>query len=218
MAEIRWFGHACFRIRAREATILTDPVPRSFGYKVEKQRADIVTVSHAHPGHVAFDMLNGEYKLVDRPGEFEMHDVFITGVQTYHDDQLGAERGKNTVFLIEVESLMICHLGDLGHELTEAQAEAMNSVDVLFVPVGGNDVLDGGQASAVVAQIEPRIVIPMQYRTEFGDAQREGVERFLKEMAVGDIAPIERLTIRKSDLAEGSYATSVVVLECGATR
>jgi len=218
MAEIRWFGHACFRIRAREATILTDPVPRSFGYKVEKQRADIVTVSHGHPGHTAFDILNGEYQLVDRPGEYEMHDVFITGIQTYHDNERGAQRGKNTVFLIEAEGLMICHLGDLGHELTEAQAEAMNSVDVLLVPVGGNDVLDGAKASAVVGQIEPRIVVPMQYRTPLGDAQREGVERFLKEMAVGEIAPIDRLTIRKPELAEGAYATSVVVLECGATR
>lgn len=218
MAEIRWFGHACFRIRAREATILTDPVPRSFGYKVEKQRADIVTISHRHPGHINEELLTGEYKLIERPGEYELNEVFITGIQTYHDNQSGAERGKNTVFLIEAEGLMICHLGDLGHELTEEQAEAMNTVDVLLVPVGGGTVLEPAQAAAVVAQIEPRIVIPMQYRTELGDFERAELERFLKEMALSEVTPIDRLTLRKSDLPDGPEATSVVVLECGATR
>ncbi len=94
MAEIKWLGHACFRIRAREATILTDPVPRSLGYRVKQ-----VTLSHDHPGHNALEIISGDYKVVRGPGEYEMNEVFITGIRTYHDTKKGEEHGRNTVYL-----------------------------------------------------------------------------------------------------------------------
>ncbi len=115
MAEIKWLGHACFRLRSRDATILTDPVPRSSGYKVDKQKVDIVTVSHDHPGHSYLDLASGTPKLVNGPGEYEMNDVFITGIRTYHDDKKGAEHGRNTAYLFDLEDIVVCHLGDLGH-------------------------------------------------------------------------------------------------------
>src|SRR5687767_214028 len=115
MAEIKWFGHACFRLRTREATIMTDPVPRSTGYKVDKQRADIVTLSHEDPAHTALELISNPPKLVNGPGEYEMSEVFITGIRTYHDDKRGSERGRNTAYLFELEDLVVCHLGDLGH-------------------------------------------------------------------------------------------------------
>ena len=212
MAEIKWFGHACFRIRAREATIVTDPVPRSLGYRVEKQRADIVTLSHDHPGHTATEIISGEFKMVHGPGEYEMNEVFITGIRTYHDNKQGAELGYNTAYLIEVENMTICHLGDLGHSLTAEQVEALTSVDILILPIGGGNVLDAEQASEVVGQIEPKMVIPMQYRTPYGDNDRQGLERFLKEMAVPEVTGIDKITIKASDLRE---STEVVVLEPG---
>lgn len=212
MAEIKWLGHACFRIRAREATILTDPVPRSLGYRVEKQRADIVTLSHDHPGHNALEIINGEYKVVHGPGEYEMNEVFITGIRTYHDDKQGEERGRNTVYLIEVENLTICHLGDLGHRLTEEQVEALTSVDILIVPVGGGTVLNAEQAAELVGQVEPKMVIPMQFQTQYGDKDRESVDRFLKELAVPEVSPVDKITVRPSDLRD---STEVVVLEPG---
>lgn len=212
MAEIKWLGHACFRIRAREATILTDPVPRSLGYRVDKQRADIVTLSHDHPGHTALEIINGDYKVVRGPGEYEMNEVFITGIRTYHDDKQGEEHGRNTVYLIEVENLTICHLGDLGHRLTEEQVEALTSVDILILPVGGGTVLDAAQAAELVGQVEPKMAIPMQYQTPFGDKDREGVERFLKELAVPEVSPVDKITVRPSDLRD---STEVVVLEPG---
>lgn len=210
MAEIKWFGHACFRLRSRDATILTDPVPRSLGYRVERQRADIVTISHDHPGHNALDIVNGEVKLVTGPGEYEMNDVFITGIRTYHDGKRGAERGRNTAYLFELEDIVICHLGDLGHTLTEAQVESMSTVDVLIVPVGGGTVLEPAQAVEVIAQLEPKAIIPMQYRTATGDAEREPLERFLKEMGVAEVTPRDKYVVRAADLGE---TAEVVVLE-----
>lgn len=208
MAEFRWFGHNCFRIRAREATVLTDPVGRSTGYTLPKQTADVVTISHEHPGHANLDAVKpatagGPPPTVLRgPGEYEVHDVFVTGIRTYHDGQRGAERGHNTVYLIELEGLVVCHLGDLGHGLTEDQAEAMAHVDVLLVPAGGGTVLDPAQAAEVVGQLEPKIVIPMQYATAQGDKALGGLEPFCKELGVAVPAAEEKLTLRHSDLGE----------------
>lgn len=216
MAEIKWFGHACVHIRAREATIMMDPVPRSLGYRFSKQRADIVTLSHEHPGHTATEVISTPFKLIDGPGEYEINEVFITGIRTYHDDQRGAERGRNTVYVVELEGMTICHLGDLGHELTDEQAEALESVDVLLVPVGGGTVLNADLASRVVGQIEPRYVIPIQYKTPYGDQDRDDVTKFLREMAAGDVETVERLNLRKTDVGD-TATTEVVVLECSAS-
>jgi L-ascorbate metabolism protein UlaG (beta-lactamase superfamily) len=214
MAEIKWFGHACFRLKSREATIITDPVPRSLGYKVDKQRADIVTLSHDHPGHTATEIISGDYKVVQAPGEYEMDEVFITGIRTYHDNRRGEERGRNTVYIIEIENMTICHLGDLGHTLSAEQVEALTSVDILIVPIGGGPVLDAEKAAEVAGQIEPKMVIPMQYRTALGDHDRAELDRFLKEMAVHDVVPVDKLTVKPSDLRD---MTEVVVLEVGAS-
>ncbi|MGI8483112.1 MAG: MBL fold metallo-hydrolase, partial [Thermomicrobiales bacterium] len=89
MAEIRWFGHACFRIRAKEATIITDSVARSTGYTMPKQTADIVTLSHEHKGHNNLGAIKSGDQIISRPGEYEMHDVSIIGVRTFHDDKKG---------------------------------------------------------------------------------------------------------------------------------
>lgn len=210
MAEIKWFGHACFRLRSRDATILTDPVPRSLGYRMDRQRADIVTISHDHPGHNALDLVSNSPKLVNGPGEYEMNDVFITGIRTYHDASRGAERGRNTAYLFELEDIVVCHLGDLGHSLTGEQAESMSSVDVLIVPVGGGTVLDAAKAVEVISQLEPKVIIPMQYLTAAGDAGRDPLERFLKEMGVTEVTPRDKFVARAADLSE---TAEVVVLE-----
>jgi L-ascorbate metabolism protein UlaG (beta-lactamase superfamily) len=209
MAEFKWFGHNCFRIRAREATMITDPVDRSTGYVMPKQTADVVTISHDHKGHSNLAAIKPEYKVISEPGEYEMHDVFVTGIRTYHDDKRGSERGYNTVYLIEVEGLVICHLGDLGHALTDEQAEAMSNVDVLLVPAGGGDVLDVNQAAEVVGQLEPKIVIPMQYATSIGDTRLGGLDAFSKALGVEAPAPEEKYALKQSDLSE---AMRIVVL------
>lgn len=202
MAEFRWFGHNCFRIRAREATVLTDPIGRGTGFTLPKQTADLVTISHDHPGHANLDAVKPEFATVRGPGEYEIHDVFITGIRTYHDDQRGAVRGYNTVYLIELEGMVVCHLGDLGHVPTEEQAEAMANVDVLLVPVGGGTVLEPAQAAEVVGLLEPKIVVPMQYATAQGDKALGSLEPFCKELGIEVPAPEEKLTLRHGDLGE----------------
>lgn len=202
MAEFKWFGHNCFRIRAREATVLTDPLDRSTGYALPKQTADVVTISHEHPSHANLDAVKPDFTIVRGPGEYETHDVFVTGIRTFRDDARGAERGYNTVYLIELENMVVCHLGDLGHALTEEQAEAMANVDVLLVPAGGGTVLEPAKAAEIVGQLEPKLVIPMQYATPRGDKGLAGLETFCKELGREVPAPEDKLVVRHSDLSE----------------
>ena len=202
MAEFRWFGHNCFRIKGREVTVITDPVGRETGYAMPKQTADVVTISHDHPGHANLAAVRPEYQVVRGPGEYELHDVFITGIRTYHDDARGKERGYNTVYLIELEGMVVCHLGDLGHPLTEEQAEAMSHVDVLLVPAGGGAVLEPPKAAELIGQIEPKVVIPMQYATAHGDKKLGDLASFCKHLGIDVPASEEKLQLRKSDLTD----------------
>lgn len=202
MAEIKWFGHNCFRIRAKEATVITDPVDRVTGYSMSKQTADIVTLSHEHQGHINLNAVRPEFQIVRGPGEYEMHDVFITGIRTYHDDKRGAERGYNTCYMIELEGMMFCHLGDLGHTISGEVAEAMANADVLLVPAGGQNIITPQQAAEIVGQIEPKVVIPMQYATEQGDRDLGSLDAFCKALGVAAPEPIDKLTMRSSELGE----------------
>jgi hypothetical protein len=203
MAEFRWFGHSCFRIRAREGVVLTDPVGRNTGYALPKQTADIVTLSHDHPGHANLDAVKPEYQLVKGPGEYELHEVFITGIRTYHDEKNGQDLGYHTVYLIELEGLVVCHLGDLGHPLSSEQAEAMAGADVLMVAAGGGAVLDPIRSAELIGQLEPKIVIPMQFATPVGDKALGGLDVLCKQLGIEQPAPEEKLVLRgKSDVGE----------------
>lgn len=209
--EITWLGHSCFRVRTRDAVIVMDPFSKFGGLDMGRPRADIVTVSHDHPGHsyTAGVKGNPEPKIVSGPGEYEISGIFITGIRTYHDAEQGAKHGKNTVYLLESESMTFAHLGDLGHALNDTQADLMSNVDILFVPVGGGNSLDPVKASEVITQIDPQVVIPMHFKTNEKQTTLAGVEQFCKEMGLTDWKREERLTIRKSDLAEN---TQVMVL------
>jgi L-ascorbate metabolism protein UlaG (beta-lactamase superfamily) len=201
MAEIRWHGHTCFRIKAKEATIILDPVDRTTGYALGKQNADIVTIS-GDPGGKNLGAIRPDYQVIDGPGEYEMHDVFVTGGRTYQDTEKGAVRGFNTTYVVEVEGLKFGHLGNIGHALTEAQSEALEDVDVLMVPAGGDDILSHDLAADLVTTLTPKLVIPMRYATSRGDAALGSVTEFCKKLGV-EIPEVEdKLTIRPSDLSE----------------
>ncbi|CCF83235.1 MBL fold metallo-hydrolase [Nitrolancea hollandica] len=210
MPEIKWLGHGCFRIRGREAVILMDPVPPESGYTMARQQADIVTFSHAEDAEgPVLDQLQPGFRAVTGPGEYEIREVFITGIRTHAKSGAAEPRGYNTVYVVEFEDLVFCHLGDLDHALTEEQAESLNQIDILFIPVGGPPTLNAVQAVEVIGQLEPSVVIPMQFRTAEGDHQRETLERFLKEMGVDESEPVDRFSVKKSDLGE---SMRVVVL------
>jgi L-ascorbate metabolism protein UlaG (beta-lactamase superfamily) len=210
MAEIIWYGHACFAVRGRDVTVLMDPVPPTSGYEVEALSADIVTLSHEYPGHSAQEHVNDGGRLINGPGEYEIQEVFINGIQTWRDGERGVLRGRNTVYVLEIEDLVICHLGHIGHVLTEKQAEQISAVDVLLVPAGGGSTVTAAQAAEIIGQIEPGIIIPMQFKTEKGDFDREPVDGFLRELASAEHETLERLRVRKSDIGE---TARVVLLE-----
>ena len=198
--EISWLGHSCFRIRGSHATIITDPYPPGLGYSLGKPTAQIVTVSHQHPGHSYTQDIGGEPKLVTAPGEYEISGVLIIGIATFHDREEGKKTGRNTVYLMEVDEVSICHLGDLGHVLITEQVEKLDNVDVLLLPVGGVSTINAPTAAEVVRQLEPKVVIPMHYKTPALNRELEPVERFLKEMGVKEVDSQPKLSFTKPSL------------------
>lgn len=198
--EITWLGHSCFRLKGSKATAITDPYPPDLGYSLGKQTARIVTVSHQHPGHSYAQGIGGEPKVIKGPGEYEIGGILVIGMPTFHDGDGGKQRGKNIVYLIEVDEVAICHLGDLGHVLTTQQVEEIGNVDVLLVPVGGVSTINASMAAEVVRQLEPKIVVPMHYKTEVLKRELESADRFLKEMGVKDVTSRPRLSVTKGNL------------------
>lgn len=201
--DITWLGHSCFRIKGNQAVIITDPFPADIGYTLGKQTADIVTVSHPHPSHSFVEGIGGEPKVVSRPGEYEISGVLIIGVATYHDAVKGQSRGKNTMYLMEIDGVAVCHVGDLGHIPTEDQVEEMGNVDVLMLPVGGASTLNATMATEVVRKIEPKVVIPMHYKTGQTTRELDPVDLFLKEMGQSEIEPRAKASVTRSNLPAG---------------
>ena len=208
--DITWFGHACCRLRDRGITIITDPYDKSTGYELPRVRADVVTISHDDPHHGYVQGCPGNPFVIAGPGEYEIKGVFITGISTYHDDKKGALRGLNTVYLFEFEGVSVCHLGDLGHVPTQAQVESLGHVDVLLLPVGGTQCLKATEAAEVMTLLEPKIVIPIHYKTSHTTLKLAPVSAFLKEIGVPAPEPLEMLKVTASSLPE---ETQVVLLE-----
>ena len=209
--DVTWLGHGCFRLRGRGAAVVTDPYPPAIGLKLSRMDAEVVTVSHEHDNHNYTQVVrDGAYE-IHGPGEYEVAGVSVIGVPTYHDEQKGAKHGRNTVYLIEIDDVRVCHLGDLGHKLDDFEAEAVASPDVLLVPVGGRSAINGAQAAEVVRQLEPRYVVPMHYAIPGLKIELDPLDRFLKEMGVATSEAQPKLSVQKSSVAE--YETKVVVLE-----
>jgi len=202
-------GLSCFRIRGSQAIIITDPFPPGLGYTLGKQTADIVTVSHPHPSHSYDQGINSEHRLVKGPGEYEISGVLILGIGTYHDSVKGQSRGKNTIYLMEIDGVNVLHLGDLGHVLSDEQVEEIGNVDVLLLPVGGVSTINAAMAAEVIRKLEPKVVIPMHYKTEKTDRDLEPVDNFLKEMGLAQVEPRPKLNVSRSNLP---LTTEVVVL------
>jgi len=200
--DITWYGHACFRIRDRGVAIVTDPYDKAIGLSMPRIRADVVTVSHGHEGHSSQRGLRGHPQLLQGPGEYEIGGVFITGVPTFHDRDGGRKQGRNVAFLFDYGDMTVCHLGDLGHVLTQEQVEMLDGVNVLLVPAGGGSTLSVSEATQVVGQIEPNIVIPMHYHTPGLARDLAPVSGFLKAMGVSQSTVQDALKVSASTLPQ----------------
>jgi L-ascorbate metabolism protein UlaG (beta-lactamase superfamily) len=208
--EISWLGHSCFVIKGREGVIITDPYSPGLGYSLGQPKADIVTLSHFHPGHSYIEGLANNPRQVKGPGEYELGGIFISGIATFHDNEKGRVRGKNTIYLIEMEDMALCHLGDLGHPLASQLVEELGIVDILFLPVGGISTLPISTAVEIVRQLNPHIVIPMHYKTPPLTRDLEPVDKFFEKMGItpADIKP--KLSISQSSMPT---STQIVTLD-----
>ena len=140
---ITYHGHSCFKLKGKRGTVVTDPYDDAVGFSMPRLSADIVTVSHDHFDHNAAGKISGTARrdnpfVIAEPGEYEVGRISVFGTKTYHDSSKGAERGLNTVYTVLIDGMKICHLGDLGHELTADQLDAIGSIDILLCPVGGS--------------------------------------------------------------------------------
>jgi L-ascorbate metabolism protein UlaG (beta-lactamase superfamily) len=220
--EITWLGHSCFRLRSRSAAVVTDPYGRELGLNLPRVRADIVTVSQWEADdHNHVKGVKGDFKVLAGPGEYEVSGVFITGLALGDRKSSGASGGKpakttppskhNTAFLIEMDKVTVCHLGDLDAVPTQAMVEeALSSVDVLLIPVGGGESLNASQAAEVVSLLEPHIVIPMHYKSKGSNLKLDPVAKFLKEMGLDKVEEQELLKLDRGGLPD---ETQVVLLE-----
>lgn len=210
---ITWLGQSCFKFQDKNGsdavTLVTDPFDSSIGLRVPKIDADILTISHGHKDHGNLEAIKGKPFIIDTAGEYEIKNISIEGVETFHDDKKGAERGKNIAYRIDMDDIVIVHLGDLGHELNPHQMEKLAGADILLIPVGGNYTIDAKKAVNVVSQIEPRIIIPMHYKIPGLKFEIDGVDKFIKELGLKPRQE-EKLKISKKDLPQED--TELVIL------
>ena len=195
--ELVWIGHSCFRLRGRDATVITDPCNKSSGYSLGRATADLVTISNTHPNHSAATEVTGEPTVLDGPGEYEVKGVIVTGVRT-NPPRSSAER--NTAYIIDVDDIRICHLGDVANLPSTEQIEIMKDAHVLLVPVGGHCTIGAPEAVEVISQIEPKLIVPMHFATDVSRVELDGVDRFLHEMGLAAPAPQARLNVTASSL------------------
>lgn len=206
--EIISFGQSAFKITSKEITIAIDPFSNAekLGRKQIKTFADVITISHNHWDHNSATDIAGNPLIFNMPGDYEVKGVTFKGIESKHGGDIDIS---NTIFTIKVEDIIIGHLGDLGEVLTSVQLDKINGVDILMVPVGGKFTLDAEQAVEVVNQIEPKVIIPMHYKTLGVEVDIEGVEKFIKEIGI-EPEKTCKLKITKKDLPEEA---KVIILE-----
>jgi L-ascorbate metabolism protein UlaG (beta-lactamase superfamily) len=200
--ELTWLGHSCFRLRGRDLTILTDPFDAGLGLTLGKVAADVVTVSHDEPNHNAVSAIDGAPRVVAGPGEYELAGVMITGVATPRPEGQSSDAPRNTAYLFALDDVTICHLGDLAAPLRSDQVSVVKDADVLLVPVGGHCTIDGARAAEIVAQVEPKLVVPMHYLMPGVRLELDPVDRFCREIGATELTPQARLTVTRSSLPD----------------
>jgi L-ascorbate metabolism protein UlaG (beta-lactamase superfamily) len=184
--KIKWLGHACFLLTSEAGTrIITDPFDNQVGYPVPNEEANIVVTSHDHFDHNYIKAVknpkDGVYLHISSPGRYSRNGIIITGVSTFHDQAEGRKRGRNVVFVIDIDGLRVCHCGDLGHIPDARQAAEIGRIDILLLPVGGTFTVNAKEAYQVVNLLKPSVTVPMHYKTPEISFNVDGVDKFLSE-------------------------------------
>jgi len=214
--KIKWYGHAAFLITSDQgAKIMIDPYePGAFGgqlsYGKIEDQVDIVLISHDHADHNYTKDLPGTPQIVKGSGSKTAKGISMKGISTYHDPSQGSERGANTIFTLKIDNLQLCHLGDLGHLLSDKELAEIGPVDILLIPVGGFFTIDPKEATRVAEQIRPKIIIPMHFKTEKCGFSIAPVEDFLKGKTNTKRPKASEATFDKATLPQ---QMEIVVLE-----
>ncbi len=184
--KIKWLGHSCFLLTSDSGTrVLTDPFDSRVGYKLPSVEADIVTISHGHGDHNYVQAVRGKFVQISQAGTFEHHGIRMTGIPVFHDEVNGSKRGKNIIYLFDIDGIGICHCGDLGHIPSQAQLDEIGKVDFLLLPVGGTYTVDYAEAWKIVQLIKPRVTIPMHFQAGIVNFPLDRVDKFLAEAGAG---------------------------------
>ncbi len=209
--KIKWLGHAAFLITSDAGIrIITDPYTRTerVTYDDIKESADIVTVSHEHGDHNNVAAVRGNPEIVRKIAPVEAKGIKFSGIPTYHDNAGGSQRGSNTIFCFEVDGIRVCHLGDLGHQLSDKQVADLGKVDILLVPVGGNYTIDAKVATEVCGKLAPKVIIPMHFRNErCSSFPVAGVDDFLKGKA-----GVNRLDTSEVEFKQGELPATAQII------
>jgi L-ascorbate metabolism protein UlaG (beta-lactamase superfamily) len=213
--DITYLGHSSFRLKGKTASLVTDPYDvQMVGLKYPSVEADIVTISHDHKDHNQAQLVKGVKKIVAGPGEYEIQGISIIGIPSYHDSEKGQQRGKNVIYIYEIDGLRLAHLGDLGHTLNEGMIEQIGDIDVLFVPVGGSEYnLSSKKAVEVMQAIEPYFVIPMHYKmaeSKNSTLNLSSVEDFLAEAGI-TVEKLPKFSLKKEDIIKDQN-TKIILL------
>jgi L-ascorbate metabolism protein UlaG (beta-lactamase superfamily) len=213
--KIKYLGHAAFVLTSDDGKkLLMDPYESgsfdgAVGYKPITERVDVVTASHEHEDHFCLDGLPEGYEVVKTPGMHDVEGFSISGVKTYHDTSGGKDRGRNIIFTVVVDGMRICHLGDLGHVLSDEEAAAVGKVDVLLIPVGGHFTIGPREALEVIKTLDPAVIIPMHYKTDALNFPIAPVEDFLSLAGDHDKADTYVVELTKDDMG----SKRILVLE-----
>jgi L-ascorbate metabolism protein UlaG (beta-lactamase superfamily) len=210
--KVKWLGHAAFLITAdNDLKIIMDPYALSerLHYGQIDEAADIVTTSHQHSDHNNSAAVRGNPEVVKDTGTASVRGIEIKGVPSYHDDNAGAQRGPNTVFCLNVDGIRLCHLGDLGQQLTASQISEIGEVDVLLSPMAGGYTIDAATATGLINKLKPRVTIPMHFRNSQCDYPVTGVDEFLRDKNNVTILDSSETDFKKGALPENQ----IIVLQ-----
>jgi len=215
--KIKWLGHASFLFTSDAGTkIITDPFEASYvasggpSYGEIEESADIVTVSHDHTDHSNVATVRGKPEVIRKAGITKVKGIEIKGIASHHDEAGGSKRGKNTIFCFETDGIRVCHLGDLGHQLSDQQSSELGDVDILLIPVGGYYTIDAKVATQVCDQLKPKVVIPMHFKTDKCGFPIAGVDEFLKGKEVVKNLDTSEVEFKQKELPS---TTQIIVLQ-----
>ncbi|OHA53365.1 MAG: hypothetical protein A2Z62_02660 [Candidatus Terrybacteria bacterium RIFCSPLOWO2_02_42_20] len=189
---ITYYGAACFKVQSGETVLAFNPPSKESEYKSPRFASDIVLVSSNHKDYNGWESLLGKTEgakpfVAEGQGEYEVSGIYIKGI--------GSNGRNNTVYSLVLEDISICHLGALSKEMDPSLKEAVGEADILFIPIGGGELLDPQKAAGAAIHLEAKVVIPMNY-------DESQLKQFIKEFGAGGTVAADKLTIKKKDLAE----------------